>query len=71
MYDPCQTKENNNVKPSADVVWLIEHTRKNDKGDLEWADTTRSKTIHVCVQFVNKCHCFSIMHMTFCFSKLK
>ncbi|KAL2899136.1 Glutamate receptor ionotropic NMDA 2D [Bienertia sinuspersici] len=40
------TKENNNVKPSTDVVWLIEHTRKNTEGELEWADATRSKTIH-------------------------
>ncbi|KAL2922686.1 Angiopoietin-1 receptor [Bienertia sinuspersici] len=40
------SKENDNVKPSADVVWLIEHTRKNKEGELEWADATRSKTIH-------------------------
>ena len=42
------------MKPPADVVWLIEHTRKNEKGELEWADATRSKTIHVCVQLINK-----------------
>ncbi|KAL2937249.1 Synergin gamma [Bienertia sinuspersici] len=40
------TKENDNVKLSADVVWLIEHTHKNKEGELEWADATRSKTIH-------------------------
>ncbi|KAL2900749.1 Synergin gamma [Bienertia sinuspersici] len=40
------TKENNNVKPSVNVVWLIEHTCNYKKGELEWANATRSKTIH-------------------------
>ncbi|XP_057522640.1 uncharacterized protein LOC130802649 [Amaranthus tricolor] len=40
------TKENDNVKLTADKVWLIQHTRKNDQGKLEWLDT-RSKEIHV------------------------
>ncbi|KAL2901263.1 Enolase [Bienertia sinuspersici] len=40
------TKENDNVKPSVDVVWLSEHTRKNEEVELEWADATPSKIIH-------------------------
>lgn len=35
------------MKPSADVIWLIEHTHYNNKGELEWAGDTRSKEIHV------------------------
>ncbi|KAJ8423239.1 hypothetical protein Cgig2_013491 [Carnegiea gigantea] len=39
-------KENNNVKPIADVIWLIEHTPKSDEEVLEWAYHNRSKEIH-------------------------
>ncbi|XP_057252187.1 uncharacterized protein LOC104905114 [Beta vulgaris subsp. vulgaris] len=39
------TQENNGVKPSADVIWLIEHTTEDEQGNLEWADD-RSKEIH-------------------------
>lgn len=35
------------MKPSADVIWLIEHIHYNNQGELEWADDTRSKEIHV------------------------
>lgn len=37
------------MKPSADVIWLIEHTHTNKEDKLEWADGTRSKIIHVCL----------------------
>ncbi|CAO2824837.1 unnamed protein product [Amaranthus hypochondriacus] len=41
------TKTNGGVKLSADKVWLIQHTRKNDDGKLEWLHgDTRSKGIH-------------------------
>lgn len=42
------TQENNGVKPPADVIWLMEHTKENDEGVLEWADESRSKEIHIC-----------------------
>ncbi|KAJ8421587.1 hypothetical protein Cgig2_017485 [Carnegiea gigantea] len=41
-----KTKENNNVKPTADVIWLAEDTRKSDEGVLQWADQNRSKEIY-------------------------
>ncbi|KAJ8435899.1 hypothetical protein Cgig2_010256 [Carnegiea gigantea] len=40
------TKENNNVKTTADVIWPAEHTRKSDEGVLQWADRNCSKEIH-------------------------
>ncbi|XP_021750931.1 uncharacterized protein LOC110716606 isoform X2 [Chenopodium quinoa] len=40
------TCENNGVKPSADVIWLFEHTTKNKEGQLQWADDSRSKEIY-------------------------
>lgn len=44
--EDVMTKENGNVKPSADVIWLIEHTHYNGKGELERADGIRSKEVH-------------------------
>ncbi|XP_056695147.1 uncharacterized protein [Spinacia oleracea] len=44
--EDIMTKENDGVKPSADVIWLIEHTHTNKEDKLEWADGTRSKIIH-------------------------
>lgn len=46
MLEIKKTKENNNVKPTADVIWLAEHTRKSDEGVLQWADQNRLKEIH-------------------------
>ncbi|KAL2896518.1 Reticulocyte-binding protein 2-like protein a, partial [Bienertia sinuspersici] len=34
------------VKPPADVIWLVEHTTRNNEGVLQWADESRSKEIH-------------------------
>ncbi|KAJ8423323.1 hypothetical protein Cgig2_023440 [Carnegiea gigantea] len=39
------TKKNNNVKPTADVIWLAEHTHTDD-GVLVWVDDKRSKQVH-------------------------
>ncbi|KAJ8429041.1 hypothetical protein Cgig2_034070 [Carnegiea gigantea] len=41
-----KTKESNNVKPTADIIWLAEHTHKSDKGVLQWANQNCSKEIH-------------------------
>ncbi|KAL2941242.1 NACHT LRR and PYD domains-containing protein 5 [Bienertia sinuspersici] len=40
------TQENQGVKPPADVIWLVEHTTRNNEGVLQWADESRSKEIH-------------------------
>ncbi|KAL2906684.1 Reticulocyte-binding protein 2-like protein a [Bienertia sinuspersici] len=40
------TQENQGVKPPADVIWLVEHTTRNNEGVLHWADESRSKEIH-------------------------
>ncbi|KAL2928349.1 Kinesin-like protein KIN-14I [Bienertia sinuspersici] len=40
------TQENQGVKPPADVIWLVEHTTRNNEGLLQWADESRSKEIH-------------------------
>uniref|UniRef100_A0A803NDN4 DUF4216 domain-containing protein n=1 Tax=Chenopodium quinoa TaxID=63459 RepID=A0A803NDN4_CHEQI len=50
------TQENNGVKPPADVIWLIEHTKENDEGVLEWADESRSKEIHEQLKVVVAAH---------------
>ncbi|KAJ8437671.1 hypothetical protein Cgig2_028609 [Carnegiea gigantea] len=39
------TKKNNKVKPTADVIWLAEHTHIDD-GVLVWVDDKRSKQMH-------------------------
>uniref|UniRef100_A0A803N8V6 Uncharacterized protein n=1 Tax=Chenopodium quinoa TaxID=63459 RepID=A0A803N8V6_CHEQI len=44
--DEFKTKENDGVKPTADVIWLVQHTHTNKEDKLEWADGTRSKIIH-------------------------
>ncbi|KAL2922790.1 Reticulocyte-binding protein 2-like protein a [Bienertia sinuspersici] len=41
-----KTQENQGVKPPADVIWLVEHTTRNNEGVLQWADESRSKEIH-------------------------
>ncbi|KAL2896873.1 Synergin gamma [Bienertia sinuspersici] len=40
-----ETKENDNVKPSTGVVWLIEHTRKNKKDKLKHVVTEVGDTM--------------------------
>ncbi|KAL2937879.1 RIMS-binding protein 3C, partial [Bienertia sinuspersici] len=38
------TQENQGVKPPADVIWLVEHTTRNNEGVLQWVDESRSKS---------------------------
>ncbi|KAL2923804.1 NAD-dependent protein deacetylase SIR2rp1 [Bienertia sinuspersici] len=40
------TQENQGVKPPADVIWLVEHTTRNNEGVLQWTNESRSKEIH-------------------------
>ncbi|KAJ8440100.1 hypothetical protein Cgig2_026451 [Carnegiea gigantea] len=54
--DGFKTKKNNNVKPTADVISLVEHTHTDDDGVLLWVDDKRSKQsgVHDLVQNKNK-----------------
>ncbi|KAL2894696.1 Reticulocyte-binding protein 2-like protein a [Bienertia sinuspersici] len=50
------TQENKGVKPPADVIWLVEHTTRNNEGVLQWADESRSKEIHEQLKVVVAIH---------------
>ncbi|KAL2923200.1 Kinesin-like protein KIN-14I [Bienertia sinuspersici] len=57
-----KTQENQGVKPPADVIWLVEHTTKNNEGVLQLADESRSKEIHV--RTTKSCCCYHGDSMT-------
>ncbi|KAL2924035.1 Two-pore potassium channel 3 [Bienertia sinuspersici] len=50
------TQENQGVKPPANVIWLMEHTTRNNEGVLQWADESRSKEIHEQLKVVVATH---------------
>ncbi|KAL2897762.1 Isocitrate dehydrogenase kinase/phosphatase [Bienertia sinuspersici] len=48
--------QNQGVKPPADVIWLVEHTTRNNEGVLQWADESRSKEIHEQIKVIIATH---------------
>ncbi|KAL2930892.1 E3 ubiquitin-protein ligase bre-1 [Bienertia sinuspersici] len=50
------TQENQGVKPPADVIWLVEHTTRNNEGVLQWADESCYKEIHEQLKVVVAIH---------------